>query len=95
MCNKPLVSILIIIHSLKANNLVYLIVFYVLMQEATVLRDGEKHTLNAEKLVLGDIIFVKFGDRVPADIRVIEAHGFKVNLTICFYFKLTSNLVRI
>lgn len=48
-------------------------------QEATVLRDGEKHTLNAEKLVLGDIIFVKFGDRVPADIRVIEAHGFKVD----------------
>lgn len=48
-------------------------------QEATVLRDGEKHTLHAEKLVMGDIIFVKFGDRIPADIRVIEARGFKVD----------------
>lgn len=48
-------------------------------QEATVLRDGEKHNINAEKLVMGDIIYVKFGDRVPADIRVIEAQGFKVD----------------
>lgn len=53
--------------------------FFNVIQEAVVLRDGEKHTLNAEKLVMGDIIFVKFGDRVPADIRVIEARGFKVN----------------
>lgn len=52
--------------------------FVVIIQEATVLRDGQKHTLNAEKLVMGDIIFVKFGDRIPADIRVIEARGFKV-----------------
>lgn len=53
--------------------------FFNVIQEAVVLRDGEKHTVTAEKLVLGDIIFVKFGDRVPADIRVIEARGFKVN----------------
>ena len=53
--------------------------FFYVIQEAVVLRDGEKHTVTAEKLVLGDIIFVKFGDRVPADIRVIEARGFKVN----------------
>lgn len=54
---------------------------YILLQEATVLRDGEKHNINAEKLVMGDIIYVKFGDRVPADIRVIEAQGFKVGFT--------------
>ncbi|RMX45475.1 hypothetical protein pdam_00019733, partial [Pocillopora damicornis] len=48
-------------------------------QEATVLRDGEKHNITAEKLVVGDVIFVKFGDRVPADIRVTEARGFKVD----------------
>ena len=34
--------------------------------------------MNAENLVVGDIVFVKFGDRLPADIRVIEAKGFKV-----------------
>ena len=32
----------------------------------------------AETLVVGDIIEVKFGDRVPSDIRVIQASSFKV-----------------
>jgi len=48
-------------------------------QYALVFRDGEKVTLKAEELTLGDIIEVKFGDRVPADIRVLEARGFKVD----------------
>ena len=48
-------------------------------QEATVLRDGAKLNINAEECVIGDIVFVKFGDRVPADIRVIESQGFKVS----------------
>lgn len=37
---------------------------------------------------MGDIIFVKFGDRVPADIRVLEARGFKV--TVLFTFTNTN-----
>ena len=35
--------------------------------------------MKAEELVLGDIVEVKFGDRVPADLRVIIAHSFKVD----------------
>ena len=34
--------------------------------------------MRAEELVLGDLIEVKFGDRMPADVRIISAHGFKV-----------------
>merc|ERR1712180_67211 len=41
--------------------------------------NGEKVTVEAKHLTLGDIIEVKFGDRVPADIRVLEARGFKVD----------------
>ncbi|RZB39680.1 sodium/potassium-transporting ATPase subunit alpha [Asbolus verrucosus] len=48
-------------------------------QFATVLREGEKLTLRAEDLVLGDVVEVKFGDRIPADIRIIESRGFKVD----------------
>merc|ERR1712038_995908 len=48
-------------------------------QYALCLRDGEKVTIKAEQLTLGDIIFVKFGDRLPADIRVTESMGFKVD----------------
>merc|ERR1712106_1306735 len=48
-------------------------------QYALCLRDGEKHNLPADELTVGDIVEIKFGDRVPADIRVIEARGFKVD----------------
>lgn len=43
-----------------------------------VVRQGDKLNVKAEELVVGDVIEVKFGDRVPADIRVISCHGFKV-----------------
>jgi sodium/potassium-transporting ATPase subunit alpha len=48
-------------------------------QFAVVVRGNEKLNVKAEELVVGDIIEVKFGDRVPADIRVISCHGFKVD----------------
>jgi len=48
-------------------------------QFALVVRNNEKMNVHAEELVVGDVIEVKFGDRVPADIRVISAHGFKVD----------------
>jgi sodium/potassium-transporting ATPase subunit alpha len=48
-------------------------------QEAVVLREGQKRTVVADKLVVGDIVDVKFGDRLPADIRVIKCAGFKVD----------------
>jgi len=47
-------------------------------QYAIVVREAEKLNVMAEELVVGDIVEVKFGDRVPADIRIILAHGFKV-----------------
>merc|ERR1712020_826138 len=48
-------------------------------QYALCLRDGEKLTIKADELTLGDIIEIKFGDRIPADIRVLEARMFKVD----------------
>lgn len=48
-------------------------------QQAICTRSGEKRTIKAEDLVQGDLIEVKFGDRVPADIRVLKASGFKVD----------------
>merc|ERR1719293_623760 len=48
-------------------------------QYALCRRDGEKVTITASELTLGDIVEVKFGDRIPADIRVLEARQFKVD----------------
>uniref|UniRef100_A0A0N5A3I6 Sodium/potassium-transporting ATPase subunit alpha n=1 Tax=Parastrongyloides trichosuri TaxID=131310 RepID=A0A0N5A3I6_PARTI len=46
---------------------------------ALVYRNGEKIQIRADQLVVGDIVEVKGGDRVPADIRIISAFGFKVD----------------
>merc|ERR1712051_492266 len=48
-------------------------------QHALVRRNGEKVTKQAVELTLGDIVEIKFGDRCPADLRVLEARGFKVD----------------
>lgn len=49
-------------------------------QEAVVVREGQTKTICATQCVVGDIVLVKAGDRVPADLRVVEARGFKVCL---------------
>jgi sodium/potassium-transporting ATPase subunit alpha len=48
-------------------------------QYALCLRDGQKLTIKAEELTVGDIVEVKFGDRIPADLRILEAKGLKVD----------------
>ncbi|GAB6030638.1 hypothetical protein CHUAL_007495 [Chamberlinius hualienensis] len=48
-------------------------------QFGTVIRDGEMSVVGAENLVLGDLIEVKSGDRIPADIRVVSIQSFKVD----------------
>merc|ERR1711931_361608 len=48
-------------------------------QYALARRNGEKVTVPASELTLGDVVEVKFGDRAPADLRVLEARGFKVD----------------
>ncbi|XP_068098328.1 potassium-transporting ATPase alpha chain 2-like [Hyperolius riggenbachi] len=48
-------------------------------QQALVLRDGKRVEMLAEKLVVGDIVFIKGGDKIPADLRIIESHGCKVD----------------
>lgn len=47
--------------------------------ENRVLRDGRKKTIPAEELVPGDIVMLSSGDRVPADLRILEVHEFRVN----------------
>lgn len=44
-----------------------------------VFRDGQMAVLSADHLVPGDVIFVKAGDKVPADIRIITSNGLLVD----------------
>ena len=43
--------------------------------QAVVVRDGERMKIPAEDLVLGDIVLLEAGNRIPADLRLIESIG--------------------
>lgn len=45
---------------------------------ATVIRNGIKTRIATEALVPGDLVEIKFGDKIPADIRVIASNGLRV-----------------
>ncbi|XP_053987982.1 sodium/potassium-transporting ATPase subunit alpha-like [Hylaeus volcanicus] len=45
---------------------------------ATVIRDGVKLRVATEDLVIGDLVYIKYGDKIPADIRIIECTGLRV-----------------
>ena len=46
------------------------------------IRNGIVQEILARYLVPGDIVYISVGDRVPADIRLIEVGGFKVLLLL-------------
>jgi sodium/potassium-transporting ATPase subunit alpha len=39
---------------------------------ATVVRDGKQQTVPAADIVVGDLIMLSMGDRVPADMRIVQ-----------------------
>ncbi|CAA7622619.1 HAD-IC family P-type ATPase [Magnetospirillum sp. UT-4] len=50
-----------------------------LAHSARVRRDGAKAEIAADRVVPGDIVLLEGGDRVPADGRLIAAHGLEVD----------------
>ena len=45
---------------------------------ATVLRDGGRCRVKVETLVPGDIVLLEAGDRIPADLRLLQSHGLSI-----------------
>lgn len=50
-----------------------------LKMHATVQRDGDIREIPAEQLVPGDVIWLESGNRVPADVRLLETVGLEIN----------------
>ena len=50
-----------------------------LAPRAAVLRDGARTSLPAEALVPGDVVLVEAGDRVPADLRLLDAAALRID----------------
>lgn len=48
-----------------------------LAPHSTVLRDRSRQSIDAAELVTGDIVLLEAGDRVPADLRIVQARGLR------------------
>lgn len=55
---------------------------HMLAPRANVLRDGERLSVEGDALVPGDIVLLEAGDKVPADLRLLSAHGLSVQEAI-------------
>ncbi len=51
-------------------------------EKVKVLRDGKEILIDSTELVVGDYVFLESGDKIAADIRIIEAHNFTVDESI-------------
>jgi magnesium-transporting ATPase (P-type) len=50
-----------------------------LSPKAVALRGGRRQSIEAEDLVFGDIVFLTPGDRVPADLRLLESRNLRID----------------
>ncbi|WP_242602187.1 cation-transporting P-type ATPase [Legionella nagasakiensis] len=55
---------------------------HLLSPTATVLRDGERQSIEGYLLVPGDIVLVEAGDKVPADLRLLKTHSLIIDEAI-------------
>ncbi len=46
---------------------------------AKVLRDGQKVEIDSQNLTIGDIVFLESGDKISADMRILECSNFTVD----------------
>ncbi|QOY96501.1 cation-transporting P-type ATPase [Massilia sp. UMI-21] len=55
---------------------------HMLAPQANVIRGGERMRIDGEQLVPGDIVLLEAGDKVPADLRLVGAHGMSIQEAI-------------
>lgn len=69
------------IQEYKAENAVQALKKLV-VQSCVVIRDGEQKEIEITNLVPGDIVILSEGDKIPADLKIIEAFSLKVDESV-------------
>lgn len=65
----------------KANNTAEALANYIKVQ-VKVVRDSEEQIISAEELVPGDYVMLESGDKISADMRLVETHNFSVDESV-------------
>src|SRR5205807_2135794 len=71
-------AILGTIQEARTKNIIENLKHYI-KTESVVLRDGTKTAIDDKNLVVGDIIFLQEGQRVPADARIIISNNLRLD----------------
>ncbi len=50
--------------------------------QCRVLRDGIEQKIDSSELVIGDVVMIESGDKVSADLRIIECHNLQIDESI-------------
>lgn len=50
--------------------------------KSKVIRDGDLITINTEDLTIGDLVVLESGDKIGADMRIVDSHNLTVNESI-------------
>ncbi|KAI6243465.1 Cation-ATPase-N domain-containing protein [Aphelenchoides fujianensis] len=53
----------------------------VMAQNSFVIRDCKERQIPAEELVVGDLVIIRCGQRVPADARILQSNGLKLEIS--------------
>jgi len=62
-------------HSLKALE-------KILTLKSKIIRENDEEIIDSQKITLGDIVVLETGSKIPADIRILEAHDLKIDESI-------------
>lgn len=54
----------------------------ILSPSVSITRDGERRVISVAELVPGDLVTLSAGDRVPADLRILESHRLSVDESV-------------
>lgn len=65
-------------NEIKARNAIFSLNKFI-ENKTTVLREGKEYIIDVSELVPGDIVLIREGEKIPADLRIVESYNLKID----------------